>query len=116
MLAIRPALSSWLDAVRRSEASTPVADARIQRFEQPVHKVVRLPRHRDSFEGSTDLKQQNLQQPSAFNATPAPKPGAMSVTQLLQRDAFESATRKPVELTPKPPPSFKPAVAIFRFR
>ncbi|MBS1152211.1 MAG: hypothetical protein H6Q89_3909 [Myxococcaceae bacterium] len=114
MLAIRPALSNWLDAVRRAATSAPVAEPRVKRFEQPVPKVVRLPRHRDSFEGAESSY--GLKQPASRSATPAPKPGATDVTRFLHRDGFESAARKPVELAPKPPPSFRAGVAVFRFR
>ena len=129
MLAIRPALSNWLDAIRRSATTAPVAsDPRVKRFEQPVPKVVRLPRHRDAdgFEGAQlnqDKRQslkgearQNLQQSNARSATAQPRGGATDVTHFLRNDGFESATRKPVELTPKPPPSFKPSIFVFRFR
>ena len=110
MLAIRPALSNWLDAIRRSAVATPVVDAKIKRFEQPVPKVVRLPRHRDGFEGA------QLQHHEARSATPQPKAGATNVTRFLHHDGFESPTRKMVELTPKPPPSYRAGVAVFRFR
>jgi hypothetical protein len=143
MLAIRPALTSWMDAIRRAATSTPVAaaDAKIRRFEQPVPKVTRMPRSRDGFDDSNPQQSsanprfnnaqqeyprfgsnsrsataQPQAQASAHSATAQPRGGATDVTRYLRHDGFESATRKPVELTPKPPPSFKPAIPVFRFR
>ncbi len=124
MLAIRPALGTWLDSLRRAATAEPVVRTSIKRFEQPVPKVTR--NRGDTFETAADVlkhgikrdfNQPELHQPSRFaSATQQPKPGASNATSFLQRDGFESATRKPVELSPKPPPSFKPVVAVFRFR
>ena len=110
MLAIGPALSNWLDAIKRSATSAPVADPKLKRFEQPVPKVVRLPRHRDAFEGG------QLAQSGSRSATPRPRPGATHVTRFLHRDGFDPVACKPVELTPRPPPSFRAAIPVFRFR
>ena len=85
-------------------------------MQQPVPKVSRMARQFDAFENA-GLQKRDMQQASARSATPQPKAGATNVTQFSQhRDAFESATRKPVELAPKPPPSFKAAIPVFRFR
>ena len=122
MVSVRPALGSWFDSLRRAASSAPIAETKIKRYEQPVPRVTRNP-NRDTFETAADeLKHgirrdfnqgQSLSGPRQ-NATPAPKPGATNTTSFLHRDGFEAATRKPVELTPKPPPSFKQAVAVFR--
>lgn len=126
MFAIRPALTSMMDAIRRSAVnSIQNAEPKVRRFEQPVPKVVRLPRHRDGFEGAAGFRQSSSgsqagpnskANENARSATAQPRGGATDVTRFLRHDGFETATRKPVELSPKPPPSFKPAVAVFRFR
>ncbi len=127
MLAIRPALGTWFDSLRRAAASEPIGQTKVKRFEQPVPKVTRN-RGGDMFETAADeLKhgikrdwrqdvQQDLRQASFRSATPPPKSGVTNVTHFLHRDGFETATRKPVELAPKPPPSLRAGVAVFRFR
>ncbi|GEM_PF-2977846 len=125
MVSVRPALGTWLDSLRRAATGAPIAETRIKRYEQPVPKVARNPNH-DTFETAADELKHGMRRDlnsaprdlrsARQDATPAPKPGATNATQFLHRDGFEAAARKPVELSPKPPPSFKPAVAVFRFR
>lgn len=115
MLPLKPVLNTFLDAVKGFErASDPKLNAKIDprlaRFQQPVPKVVSLrQQHQDAFEGAhTNLR-------FASSHTPEPRRGATDATAFL-RDGFESATRKPVELQPKPPPSYKAPIPVFRFR
>lgn len=143
MTQLPPVLGSFLNAVRSFErASDPKLnvkiDPRLAKFQQPVPNVERLRKHRaDSFDGADadpramegKAKRQNprfanldlggpLRQTASQHAsqTAEPRRGATDVTHFLRNDGFESASRKMVELSPKPPPSFKPAVPVFRFR
>ena len=123
VLPLKPVLNTFLDAVKGFErASDPKLNAKIDprlaRFQQPVPKVVSLrQQHQDAFEGARDqkkdLKHTDLR--FASSHTPEPRRGATDATAFL-RDGFESATRKPVELQPRPPPSYKAPIPVFRFR
>ena len=111
-LAIKPALSSFLDSIR---GKSPVSDPALARFQQPVAKVQRRPaRFADGFEGSPGRSPRL----ASANATPAPKQGMQSATH-LHRDGFEVATRKPVELAPRLAPQVAAAararVNVMRF-
>lgn len=108
MIAIRPALNSFLDSLRSFDrVADPKVNPKIARFQQPVPKVSRLARQFDAFENN-GLRQ-------ATSATAVPLQGATRATQ-LNRDGFQSATRKLVELSPKPPPTQRAAIPVFRFR
>jgi hypothetical protein len=112
-VSLRPALSSLFDAIRGS--SPTAVDSKVNRFQQPVQKVQRRPaRFADGFEGAP-AKAPRL---ASESATAAPKQGVTTATN-LHRDAFEAATRKPVELAPKLAPRLataaKARVNVMRF-
>ena len=99
-VSLRPALSSLFDSIR---GSRPLSDAEVARKQLPVARVQRRPaRFADGFEGAP-ARAPRLARPHQ-TATPAPKQGGLSVSRLTQ-DAFEVATRKPVELAPRLAPA-----------
>ena len=91
--AIRLAISSFFGLFRAKELQV---DPVIKRLQTPVHKVARLPRFVDGFEGArgnTDSKRQ------ATAGLP------------FLKDGFQAAVRKPVELAPKMAPAVQAAPA-----
>lgn len=143
MIQLPPVLGNFFNAVRSFERAVDPklnvkTDPRLQKFQQPVQNVERLRKHRaDSFDGSDsdpramegkgkrqnparfanlDLSGGGSLKQAATSQTAEPRRGATDVTGFLRNDGFEAASRKMVELTPKPPPTYKAPIPVFRFR
>ena len=122
---LKPALNTFFNAVRGLErASDPKLnvkiDPRLAKFQQPVPKVSRMrQQHQDAFEQVNDHRQK-LDLSGLGHRTAPPKEGATTSTRpdvmAHLRDGFQAFAKKPVELTPKPPPTYKAPIPVFRFR
>lgn len=126
----KPVLNSFFDAVRGLDRAVDPklnvkTDPRVAKFQQPVPKVSRLRKqHEDAFEHAGDpngKKKFDLSGGArAQSWTPAPKEGATTSTRADAmahlRDGFQAFSKKPVELSPRPPPSYKAPIPVFRFR